>query len=98
MADRAIWWRIVKRFVARAFDGMCPGNGVDQIVMVAGFTINQSASCLAIGDGLLNFIGKGADIDTFGIGWRTGAVCRVGVATGAIVFVNGMDAGKVGGV
>lgn len=98
MTDRAIRWWIAERVVVRAFYRMGQGQGIDQVVVVAGLTINLPDAGHAIGNSSLDFIGKGADIDTFDVFGRTGAVYRVGVATSAIVFVDGMDAAKVGGI
>ena len=98
MTDRAVWRWITKRVVAWAFDGMRLGQRIDQIVMVAGFAINEPGTSHTIGNGSLDFIGKCTGIDACGVGRRAGAVYRVGVATGAFVFVDVVDAAKFGGI
>lgn len=108
MANRAIRWRLGERVVG----GLLGGVGVlivlieriDQIVMVAGLAINDPGAGHPLADRGLDFIDKSALVDASRILRRTGAGCRVGVATGAypigvtvVIFsMDRVESGKVG--
>ena len=96
MTDRTIRWRIIERVMGRLFRGM--GNRqIDQIIMVAGFTVNDAATGLAIIYRRYNFTGNRPFVNA---GWFCRQACaidRVGVTTGTLVIMGLIETGKGGG-
>lgn len=75
---------------------MVSGNG-DQALMVAVLAMNDLGAVLALIDCSHDFGGQRPFIDAAWFCRQASAICRVGVTTGAFVFVGGVEIGEITG-
>ena len=95
VADSAVRRWIVKRGVGRFL--RCVRNGlVDQVIVVAIFTMDHAGASLAFGNSALHLTSNGPFINTTRFSRQTSPIDRVVMASAATIHVHTVEARKIG--